>query len=298
MGMAIAEDMKKLGEDIVASYDMRVKAIGELVKDTHTTLKGFHTEHKEMSAALRAELAKGEQSRLKDFESMMGDIQNFVKGLAKNVGNMLKTFQKEHKEMADELKAGLEQGETDRLKDFKTLKAGLEQGETDRLKDFKTMMSEIEKFIGDVSKNVSNMIKGFQKEHRAMADELESGLEQGETQRLNDFQKMMADIRKDIKEIETFVANKLKEFDAEHADMSEELKNLLKEISSDMAQARKVWQGMSATMAKARKAGFMMPEVDAGQKVRTVKQAMHKAQGKKKTSPKSEDSGKKVGVGV
>lgn len=280
MGMAIAEDMKKLGEDIVASYDMRVKAIGELVKDTHTTLKGFHTEHKEMSAALRAELAKGEQSRLKDFESMMGDIQNFVKGLAKNVGNMLKTFQKEHKEMADELKAGLE------------------QGETDRLKDFKTMMSEIEKFIGDVSKNVSNMIKGFQKEHRAMADELESGLEQGETQRLNDFQKMMADIRKDIKEIETFVANKLKEFDAEHADMSEELKNLLKEISSDMAQARKVWQGMSATMAKARKAGFMMPEVDAGQKVRTVKQAMHKAQGKKKTSPKSEDSGKKVGVGV
>jgi len=231
--MAIATDMKNLGEDIIASYDMRIKAVGELVKDTHKMLKGFRTEHKEMSAALKAELAKGEQSRLKDF---------------------------------------------------------------------KAMMSDIEKTLADLTKNVSNMIKGFQKDHKAMADELEAGLEQGETQRLKDFQKMMSDIQKDIKEIETFVANKLKEFDAAHADMSEDLKKdlakyvegivkettrFLKECGSDMAEARKAWKGMSAALAKARKSGLVIPEIETGQKVTTVEQAISKGKGKKKVAQKA-----------
>jgi len=242
--MAIATDMKNLGEEIIASYDMRIKAVGGLVKDTHKMLKGFHTEHKEMSAALRAELAKGEQSRLKDFKAMMSDI-----------------------------------------------------GKT----------------LTDLTKNVNNMIKGFQKDHKAMADELEAGLEKGETQRLKDFQKMMSDIQKAIKEIETYVANKLKEFDDAHSDMSEELKKdlakyvegivketmrFLKECGSDMAEAKKAWKGMSATMARARKAGFLMPEIDAGEKVTTVRQAARKAQGKKKTTQKSKSRRQKVAVGV
>jgi len=239
--MGIATDMKNLGEEIVASYDMRVKAVGEIVADTHKMLKGFHTEHKEMSAALRAELAKGEQSRLKDF---------------------------------------------------------------------KAMMSDIEKFLADASKNVSNIIKGFQKDHKAMADELEAGLEQGETQRLKDFQKMMSDIQKAIKEIETFVANKLKEFDAAHTDMSEELKKdlakyvegivretgkLLKEYSSDITQAGKAWKGMATAMAKARKGG-VMPRIQASEKVSTVEQAIGK--GKKKGVKKSKSHKQTVDVGV
>jgi uncharacterized protein YukE len=240
--MTIAEDMKKLGEDIIASHDVRVKAIGTLVKDTHQMLKGFRTEHKEMSAALKADLAKGEN---------------------------------------------------------------------ERLNDFKAMMSDIEKFLADVTKNVSNMIKGFQKEHKEMADELKTSLEKGETGRLKDFQKMMSDIQKDIKEIETFVANKLEEFDAAHTDMSEELKKdlakyvegivketmrFLKECSSDMAQARKAWKGMGATMAKARKAGFAMPKIEAGENVSTVEQGIRK--GEKKAAKKSKSSKQTVSAGV
>jgi len=77
-----------------------------------------------------------------------------------------------------------------------------------------------------------------------------------------------------------------------------ETKKLLKEYSSDMAQAKKAWKGMSATMARARKAGFPMPEVDAGQKVTTVKQATRKAQVKKKSTKKSKSSRQKAHAGV
>jgi hypothetical protein len=51
-------------------------------------------------------------------------------------------------------------------------------------------------------------------------------------------------------------------------------------------------------MAKARKAGFPMHGIDAGKRVSTVKQATHKAQGKKKTSLKSKSSRQEVEAGV
>jgi len=259
MVMGIAEDMKKLAENIITSHDVRVKALGTLVADTHKTLKGFERDRKKMAT---------EQAK---------DLAGFVKGLTKNVEEMLKMFGRDHKQMSKE------------------------------------QAKSLSDFVMDLTKNVGNMVKNIQKAHKEMASELEANLEKGETERLKDFKKMMADIQKAIKEIETFVANKLKEFDEAHADMSAELKKelnsyvmgivketqkLLKEYSSDMAQAKKAWNGMSATMAKARKAGFPMPKIDAGEKVSTVKQATRKAQGKKKTSTKSKSSRQKVAVGV
>jgi hypothetical protein len=208
MVMAIAEDMKKLAENIITSHDVRVKSLGTLMTDTHKTLKGFERDRKKMAV---------EQAN---------DLADFVTSLAADVGSMLSGFEKDRGKMSKELKGGL---------------------------------------------------------------------------------------AKEVKEIETYVANKLKEFNKAHAGMSVELKKelnsyvmgivketqkLLKEYGSDMAQASKAWKGMAATMAKSRKAGFMMPEVDAGQKVTTVKQAAQKAQGKKKSPQKSKNSRKKVAVGV
>ena len=206
MVMAIAEDMKKLTENIIISNDVRVKALGDLVADTHETLKGFSMDRKKMGVQQAKNLA------------------DFVNSLTKDVGSMLSGFEKDRGKMSKELK--------------------------DKL-------------------------------------------------------------AKEVKEIETFVANKLKEFNKDHVDMSEELKKdlakyvegivketrgFLKECGSNMAQARKAWQSMSATMAKARSAGFPMHGIHAGERVRTVKQATHKAQGKKRSTQKS--SSRKVAVGV
>jgi len=235
--MGISDEIKKLGEDIVASYDTRVKAIGVLVKDTHQMLKGFQTEHKEMAGKLRTDLAKGEEDRLKDFKALMADIQKFVSNVAKEVSDMIKRFQKEHKEMADKLEADLAKGEEDRIKAFKP---------------------------------------------------------------------MMANIRKEIKAIEAYVAKKLKEFDDAHADMSEELKKMLAKYVDDMVKATKKlmsdilarqkernaevadllaaynaerekmasnWQGLTETMAKRR---GEKPVVSAGAEVKTVEEAVKK----------------------
>jgi len=138
--MGIADDVKNLGEDIVASHNARIKAIGTIVKDTRNTLKGFHAEHKEMSA---------KQAK---------DLAGFVADLTKNVANMIKIIQTEHKDMAA------------------ALKASLGKGETDRLKSFKGMMGDIRKEINDIDIYVKNKLQKFYDAHEEMSDELKKDL--------------------------------------------------------------------------------------------------------------------------
>jgi len=241
MVMTVAEDMKKLAENIITSHDVRVKALGSLVADTHKTLKGFERDRKKMAV---------EQAK---------DLVGFVNRLSKNVQSFLQGFRRNHTQMSKE------------------------------------QAKSLSNFVTSLTEDVGSMISGFQADRSKMSKELKNQL------------------AKEVKEIEIYVANKLKEFNKAHADMSEELKKelnnyvmgivketqkLLKEYSSDMTQAGKTWKSMSATMAKSRKAGFMMPNIDAGEKVTTVKQATRKAQGKKKTSTKGKSSRQKAHAGV
>jgi len=198
--------MKAITEDIIASHDLRVKVLGDLVVDTREMLKEFTQGHKKMS------------------EEQTKNLADFVADLSKDVSNMIKSFQNEHKEMGSALKESLKQGEADR-----------KQGEADRLKNFKDMMGNIQKCI---------------------------------------------------KDIETYVANKLKEFSDAHADMGERLKkdldkyvagivNETKELLGDYEEEREKmsanWQGLTATMAKKR---GVKPKVEAKVKARSVEEAI------------------------
>jgi len=130
--MGIATDIKNLGEDIVASYDTRVKAIGVLVKDTHKMLKGFDVEHKEMSEKLRADLAKGEGDRLKDFKQMMAEIQKEIKEIETYVKNKLKEFSDAHADMSEELKKELSKFVDDLVKTTKKLMSDIQTQQKER----------------------------------------------------------------------------------------------------------------------------------------------------------------------
>ena len=73
--MGIADSMKGITENITASYDVRVKALKDLVVDTRKTIKGFASDRKQMSAD-RKQMSK-EQAK---------NLAGFVSGLTKNVG--------------------------------------------------------------------------------------------------------------------------------------------------------------------------------------------------------------------
>ena len=182
--MGIAEDIKKLGEDIVGSYDSRVKAIGTLVKDTHQMLKGFDTEHKEMS------------------EKQAEALANFVNGLTKDVGAMMKAIAKAHKEMADKLEADLAKGEEDRIKDFKPMMAG------------------IQKEIKEIETYVAKKLKEFHGAHADMSEELKKELAKYVDDMVKATKKLMADIQARQKERNTEVADLLEAYKTEREKMA------------------------------------------------------------------------------
>jgi len=140
--MGLADDMKILSEDIVASYGLRVKTIRELEKDTHDMLKGFQSEHKKMATDLKKTLAEGEADRLKETGNMMNQIRGEQKDRNKAVADLLEKFAKDHEDMAAELRETLAEGEADRLKETGNMMNQIRGEQKDRNKAVADLLEE------------------------------------------------------------------------------------------------------------------------------------------------------------
>ena len=112
-------NLKNLAEDIIASYDTRVRVVGEIVEDTHKMLDGFRERREEMSGNLKDVLAKFESLRKKDFNAMMQDILLTQQKREESVKKMLADFREEEARVAEQLRELLKRGEKIRVADFK-----------------------------------------------------------------------------------------------------------------------------------------------------------------------------------
>jgi phage-related tail protein len=228
--MGLDESMKGITEDIIASYDARVRALDDLMTDTRRTLEEFAVDRKKMSEEQASRLAA------------------FASDLTRSVDTMLTEFHKNHKDISD------------------------------------VQAKNLVNFVKDLAKNVGLMLSNFQKDRGEMSADLKKSL------------------KKTVREIESYTKNKLKEFSDAHADMSEELKKdlakftgdlqrgvkkLLGEYAADMKKAAEAWQGMSTTMAEARKARALVPKVEAKVKVGPVKEAVEEIE-EEEVSPEAE----------
>ncbi len=140
--MGIATDMKNLSDDIIVSHDMRVKAIGGLVKDTRNMLKGFQKEHEEMADNLRMNLDKGETQRLKDFKSMMADTQHSIREIENYVANRLKEFSNAHADMRGGLIKELVRDVGNTVKATKKLMSDIQSRQKERNAEIADLMDE------------------------------------------------------------------------------------------------------------------------------------------------------------
>ena len=177
--MGIATEMKRLSEDIIASYDMRVKAVGDLVKDTHRTLSGFAGDRRRMSAQQSKDLAgftnglsKSVQGLLKQAQNLLNEfhrdnrqmgkevaksLSDFVNELTRDVGSMLSSFEKEHAQMSKELKNRL-------AKEIKDIQTQVER-----------ILDEADKLMGEYSSDMAQAKKAWSGMAAAIARARKSG---------------------------------------------------------------------------------------------------------------------------
>lgn len=173
MGIAIAEDMKKLTENIIISNDVRLKAVGELVSETHKTLKGFAGDRKKMAAEQAKDLANFVNGLSKNVQSFLGNFQkdhhqmskeqakslnDFVVNLTEDVGSMLDSFQKARNEMSEELKDKLAR----EIKDIQT--------------QVKHILNEADKLVGEYSSDIAQARKSWKAMCGTLAKARKSGL--------------------------------------------------------------------------------------------------------------------------
>ncbi len=95
--MRTSEDTKKLGEDIISSYKLRIKAVGEIVSATHNMLTDFQKDHKTMSDKLGKNLERGEKDRLKESHTIMAGITKEQVERNKYVTDLLQKFADDQK---------------------------------------------------------------------------------------------------------------------------------------------------------------------------------------------------------
>ncbi len=200
--MGIAEEMRRVAEEIVSSYQSRISTVAMIIDNTHQLLDDFKIKRDEMSNHLKETLAKEESLRKKDFDNMMKDILSHQDERENQVRDLLKTFFEEQKEIAE------------------IIKKNLSGGQKVRINDFKKMLQDIQARQKARENEVSIMLKEFQTEYKEMAESLRSLLDKREAIRIKEFKAMLKDIRSRQIERAKEVRTRLDEFRKERQDMA------------------------------------------------------------------------------
>ena len=198
--MAVVEDMKRVAEEIVSSYQSRISTVATIIDNTHQILDDFKIKRNEISNQLKETLARGESLRKKDFDNTMKDILSHQDEREKRVKELLKTFFEEQKEVAE------------------IIKKSLTGAEKIRIDDFKKMLQDIQAKQRTRENEVSVMLKEFQTEYKEMAESLRSLLDKREAIRIRDFKDVMGNIRSRQIERAKEVRTRLDEFRKERQD--------------------------------------------------------------------------------
>jgi ElaB/YqjD/DUF883 family membrane-anchored ribosome-binding protein len=244
--MGLANDMKKIKENILASYEerareyqQRLKENEDLVSQVQKTLDQFRTSHLEMAAnlhanavALRDNLDQGEADRLNAFGNLMTGIRNSISSIQTEVedirnstAHLLETFAGSRGEMAAELKEKFMQSRSDR-----------EQQDQDRIKAFDNLMKNVrndldrsQKEVGKIMSDTDNLLRKYANEHAMMASTMRSNL------------------NTNLEERVVYMRNLLRNFNDRLAEIHNENRIMAETLRKELLQSRK---NLSASDAK------------------------------------------------
>jgi hypothetical protein len=160
------EDLKKIAEDIAASYDARARIVGEIADDTQRLLLVFREQRENMAKTLKETLANSENLRRKDFDKMMQDILATQEERERNVKQILDDFSKEEGDVARHLRKLLKRGDEVRVGDFKKTITKIRKKQEKRQKE---VASKASSELVRMQREVSGMLDNFKKEREKMA---------------------------------------------------------------------------------------------------------------------------------
>lgn len=193
--MKAGNDLRALADSIIDSYEMRVKTVGALMDQANQLLKSFQLEIEDMMAGLRANLAKTESLRKKDFDRMMSSVIERRSRTEEEAEDNLKRFRAEEEEMIGRLRKIVLSGSRASLEDIRAIR-----------EDILTRQKEREKAI-------IRALKRFQIEQEDIRVALKSLLSKGEEVRIKDLRIMVKSLRSEQTDRDAELTRILEDFD-------------------------------------------------------------------------------------
>ncbi len=174
--MEIANSMRGITENIITSYDTRVKALGDLVVDTRKTLKGFASDRKKMAREQAESLA------------------HFTRGLSKSAEDMLKGFREDHQQMSEKQAKNLTDFIKVLTKDVSSMVSGFQK---DRGKMSKELKSRLAKEVKEIETYIGKKLKEFDEAHAEMSEQQKKDLAKFVSGMTSEVKRLLTGYRKD-----------------------------------------------------------------------------------------------------
>jgi hypothetical protein len=240
--MSLAEGMKDIADNIVASYEARSWSIGALFDSTHQILEGFQNsfldtrqEREKINGQLRESLTKNKSLRRKDFDQMMQGILSAQEDRERQVRERLNSYLAEQREMIHTL--------GDNLAKFKDALAG---GEAQRIKEFQALIHEILAKQDERKNEVTSELKEFRKQQQELALTLKELLAKGKELRIREMKRMLGEFQ--VRRQERI---------AEQGERRRDVRDMLDELLKERSAGARSWQDMQQKTTQAR-AGLRM----------------------------------------
>ncbi|MBE3093463.1 MAG: hypothetical protein IMZ52_00400 [Actinobacteria bacterium] len=203
--MRINEEMKKLGEEIIGSYDVRTERIEQLKKETEDTLKSsrdwlknFQDNHKKMSLEQRENLSKYQ-------ENLEGDVKETLKGFRLSLEKMGSDLREDLAKGTERRKEEVGKTIEDTQKMIDEFKVSRIQMSKELREDLTTGVERRKKEVGKILEDAQKMMDDFKVSHRQMSKELKKNLSKSNQgmksevkKKLNDFQTIQDKLRADL----------------------------------------------------------------------------------------------------
>jgi hypothetical protein len=175
--MELANSMRGITENIISSYNTRVGALGDLVFDTHKTLRRFTSDRKKMA---------NDQTK---------NLTNFAEDLSRSVDRMLKQFHETHGQMSQEQAKSLALFMKNLTKDVGAMLGGFHK---DRERMSKELKRSLATEVKEIETYIENKIAEFNKAHAEMSQQQKEDLAKFVRGVTNEVKKLLADCRTDM----------------------------------------------------------------------------------------------------
>ena len=246
----LAEDMRRLADEIAGAYEERVNSISRIKAETEEKLSGFMADLKDSSrertARFRDELEKmgdilrtdlsnfasglaqckddldeAEKGRKSEMQAEIADRARHVANLRKETLNLVKDFENARKEMWRRMKSD--------LNDFTTalggFRADLAAANSERLKMIRSELKEMGERLRSDLKSFMSLLAQFKKD-----------LDLAERTRKGEALAEIADRKKDVEAVLEATRGLLKDFGTAREEMWDSLKSQLEAFTAELAQ--------------------------------------------------------------